>query len=63
MENYANIVYNYLSGEILESVALSLFTMKGQAIANVRFIYLSFQLRIMYVKNYFYKFAFAFSLL
>ena len=51
MENYANIVYNYLSGEILESVALSLFTMKEQAIANVRFIYLSFQLRIMNVKK------------
>ena len=41
---YANTVYNYLSGEIIESVALSLSTMNEQAIANVRFIYLSFSL-------------------
>ena len=37
-------------GEILESVARSLFTMNEHAIANV-YLYLSFLLRIMFVKN------------
>ena len=37
-------------GEILESVARSLFTMNEHAIANV-YLYLSFLLRILFVKN------------
>ena len=44
----------YLSGEILESVAKSLLRINEHAIANV-FLYLCFQLRIMYAKKlYFY---------
>ena len=44
--------------EILESVdPRSLFTMNKHAIANV-YLYLSFLLRIMFEKKYFYKSAF-----
>ena len=51
-------------GQILESVALpSLFTMIEHAIANVYLDHpcldLSFLLRVMFVKIYFYKLAFA----
>ena len=40
----------YSSREILESVAKSLLRIKEHAIANV-FLYLCFQLRMIYVKN------------
>ena len=47
-----------LLGVILESVTRRLFTMNEHTIANVYF-YLSFQLRILFVKNiYFYKLDF-----
>jgi len=48
--NYVNTVHFYSSRKILESVARSLFSINEHAIANVCFIYLCFQFRIMYVK-------------
>ena len=45
-------------GNIFESVARSLFTMNEHAIANV-YLDLSLMLRIMFVKTFFYKLAFA----